>query len=76
MRTVPERNAGHHSAAASGSASSRCAGTATAMPLPAAGRQRCAGNVAYRGSRGPSAQHQSLHLGDHRVAQQRGSRDR
>ena len=26
--------------------------------------------------RGPSAQHRSLHLGDHRVAQQRGSRDR
>ena len=35
-----------------------------------------AGNVAYRGCRGPSAQHQGLHLGDHRVAQQRGSRDR
>ena len=34
MRTVPARTAGHHSAAAFGSASSRCAGAATAIPLP------------------------------------------
>ena len=34
MRTVPERTAGHHCAAAAGAASSRCAGAATAMPLP------------------------------------------
>ena len=34
MRTVPLRTAGHHSAAAADAASSRCAGAATAMPLP------------------------------------------
>ena len=57
MRTVPLRTAGHHSAAAADAASSRCAGAATAMPLPgspqrsAVERQRQATHAALHDAR-------------------------